>query len=188
MQGTMPATPQALEPRQVWKPHLPAVDVHAAELGAAVELGEDLAGVEDLGRVEGAFDALLLIQVVLVEHHRHQVALLDADPVLAGEAAADIDAELGGVAPVFETCIRYAERPAKAVRDTGQLPHELRSRAEAQHKARFERMRAKKRAAESEPVLAPSISNLAQDYAALTQEFVDVLLAAESQMRGRHRS
>jgi len=59
---------------------LAAVDVQAAELGAAVELREDLAGVEDLGRVEGALQALLLVQVVLVEHHRHQVALLDPTP------------------------------------------------------------------------------------------------------------
>jgi hypothetical protein len=59
------------------------VDVQAAELGAAMQLGEHLAGIEDLARVEGALDALLLVQGVLVEHHRHQVALLDADPVLA---------------------------------------------------------------------------------------------------------
>ena len=70
-----------------------AVDVQAAELGAAVQLRKDLAGVEDLGGVEGALDALLLVQVVLVEHHRHQVAL-DADAVLAGQHAADLDAQL----------------------------------------------------------------------------------------------
>ncbi len=70
------------------------MDVHAAELGAAVELGEDLAGVEDLARVEGAFDPLLLVQVDLVELERHQVALFDADAVLAGQDAADLDAKL----------------------------------------------------------------------------------------------
>ncbi len=61
------------------------MDVQAAELGAAVQLREDLAGIKDLGRVEGALEALLLVEVVLVEHHRHQVALLDADAVLADE-------------------------------------------------------------------------------------------------------
>ncbi len=72
---------------------LALVHVHPAQLGAAVQLGEDLARVEDLGRVEGAFDPLLLGEVVLVEHGLHQVALLDADAMLAGEHAADLDAE-----------------------------------------------------------------------------------------------
>ena len=43
--------------------------------------------------VERAFQALLLVQIRLVEHHRHQVALLDAHAVLAGQHAADLDAE-----------------------------------------------------------------------------------------------
>ena len=34
------------------------------------------------------------VEIGLREHHRHQVALLDADAVLAGEHAADLDAEL----------------------------------------------------------------------------------------------
>jgi len=106
------------------------------------------------------------------------------------EVREEIDAELGGVAPVFETCIRYAERPAKAVRDTGRLPHELRSRAEEQHKARFERLRAQLQGEtrdQGDVVLPPSISNLAGDYAALSTEFVNLLLSAESEVRGRHR-
>jgi hypothetical protein len=43
--------------------------------------------------VEGAFDAHLLIEVDLAEHLRHQVAFLDADAVLAGQHAADLDAQ-----------------------------------------------------------------------------------------------
>ena len=54
---------------------------------------EHLAGVEQPGRIEGAFHPLLLLEVGLGEHHRHQVALLDADAVLAGQHAADFDAE-----------------------------------------------------------------------------------------------
>lgn len=42
------------------------MDVQAAELGAAVELRKDLARVEDLGGVERALQALLLVQVALV--------------------------------------------------------------------------------------------------------------------------
>ena len=83
-----PVITECLEPREVGEAELlAAVDVEAAELGAAVELGEDLAGIEDLSRVEGALHALLLVEVVLVEHHRHQVALLDPDAVLASPAS-----------------------------------------------------------------------------------------------------
>src|SRR5260221_2586046 len=69
------------------------MDMDAAELGAAMELREDLAGIEEPVGVEGAFKALLLIEIDRVEHDRHEVALLDADAVLAGEDAADLDAQ-----------------------------------------------------------------------------------------------
>ena len=49
-----------LEPRNVGERQLAAGNVHAAELGAAVQLGKDLAGIEQALFVEGAFDALLL--------------------------------------------------------------------------------------------------------------------------------
>ena len=67
--------------------------MHAAELGAAVQRRKHLAGIEQALVVEGAFDALLLIEIDLGKHHRHQVALFDADAVLAGEHAADFDAQ-----------------------------------------------------------------------------------------------
>jgi hypothetical protein len=44
-------------------------------------------------RIEGAFDPHLLVEVGLAEHFRHQVALLHADAVLAGQHAADLDAK-----------------------------------------------------------------------------------------------
>src|SRR5471032_2090791 len=71
---------------------LAAMDVDAAELGAAMELREDFAGVEQTIGVESAFEAQLLVEIDGVEHHRHEVALLDADAMLAGEDAADLDA------------------------------------------------------------------------------------------------
>ncbi len=58
------------------------MDVHAAELGAAVQRREHLAGVEKAAGVEGALEALLLVEVGLGEHRPHQVALLDADGLL----------------------------------------------------------------------------------------------------------
>jgi hypothetical protein len=57
-----------LEPWQLRTAEPAAVDVDVAELGAAVQLREDLAGIEDLGGVEGALHALLLVQVDLIEH------------------------------------------------------------------------------------------------------------------------
>ena len=109
------------------------------------------------------------------------------------EVRNEIAQDLGGAAPVFETCIRYAERPAKAVRDTGRLPHELEPDAERWFKDRFTRLKERKAKEvankdkpgahradrEAEIVLAPSTSGLAQDYAELAQEFVDLLTAAE---------
>jgi hypothetical protein len=62
---------------------------------------EHLAGIEQtLVGVEGAFDALL-VEVDLAEHFRHQVALLDADAVLAGQHAADLDAQPQDVGAEF---------------------------------------------------------------------------------------
>ena len=38
-----------------------------------------------------------MLEVVLVEHGAHEIALFDADPVLAGQNAADFDTELENV-------------------------------------------------------------------------------------------
>src|SRR4051794_20951070 len=58
---------------------------------------EDLSGVEQPCRIEHGPDAHLLLKVFRGELDRHQVSLLDADPVLACETAADLDAELQNV-------------------------------------------------------------------------------------------
>src|SRR3954447_6751102 len=55
---------------------------------------EHLRRVEQPGRVEHGAHAHLLLKVLWRELDRHQVALLDADPVLARETAADLDAKL----------------------------------------------------------------------------------------------
>src|SRR5690606_30364047 len=86
------------EPRDIRERHLPAADVHPAELRATMQRREDLAGIEELLRVEGTLQPLLLLEVVLGEHGGHQVSLLDPDAVLAGEHAADFGAEAQDVA------------------------------------------------------------------------------------------
>ena len=85
--------PGGSKARQIGKRQPAGVDMQAAEFGAAMQLRKHLAGVEQPVRIEGAFEALLMRQVAFVEHRPHQVALLDADPVLAGQHAADLDAE-----------------------------------------------------------------------------------------------
>src|SRR6266699_4440461 len=92
------------EPRNIRKRYPPGVHVHAPELGAAVQRRKHLARVEQTLVVEGAFEPLLLLEVSLGEHGRHQVALFHAHPVLAGEHAADLDAKLEDVrAELFRT-------------------------------------------------------------------------------------
>ena len=73
-------------------------------------VGNTLPGLSRPLRVEGAFEPLLLVEVDLGEHRRHQVALLDADAVLAGQHAADLDAELQDVGA--ELPRRAPARPA----------------------------------------------------------------------------
>src|SRR5580700_5965103 len=54
---------RASKPRNVGKRRAAGVHVHAAELGAAVQRREHLAGVKQTFFVKGAFEALLLIEV-----------------------------------------------------------------------------------------------------------------------------
>src|ERR1700759_5312660 len=82
-----------LEPGNIGKRQPAAVDVDAAEFGAAVQGRKHLSRIEQPLRVEGAFQPLLLVEIDLRKHLRHQIALLDADAMLAGQHAADLDAE-----------------------------------------------------------------------------------------------
>ena len=54
--------------------------------------GNTFPGLSRLVRIEGAFQPLLLVEIDLVEHRVHQVALFHADAMLAGQHAADLDA------------------------------------------------------------------------------------------------
>src|SRR5258705_11421835 len=84
---------RALKPRKLGESELAAVDMHAAELGAAVQGRKYLARVEQALGVERAFKPLLLVEIDLAEHFAHQVALLDADAMFAGQHAAEFDAD-----------------------------------------------------------------------------------------------
>jgi len=85
------------KPRQLREFRLAPVHMHPPALGAAVQPGEHLAGVQQAVGVKGALDLLLAQQVGLAELVFHQVAVLDADAVLTGQHAADIDAQTQNV-------------------------------------------------------------------------------------------
>src|SRR5271163_469006 len=89
----------ASEPWNIGKRDAAAAHMHAAELGAVMERREHLAGIEQPLLVEGAFDALLVLHIDFGKHDRHQIPLLDPDAMLAGEHAADLDAQLQDVGP-----------------------------------------------------------------------------------------
>jgi len=61
--------------------------MHTAELCTSAQGRKDLAGIEQQLGVEGAFDPLLMVEIDLGEHLRHQVALFDADTMLPRQHA-----------------------------------------------------------------------------------------------------
>src|SRR5260221_9314393 len=81
------------KPREVWESKSAAVDMHAAEFGASAQGRKYLAGIEQPLRVQRAFQPLPLIEIDLAEPFRHQIALLDADAMFAGQHAAEFDAD-----------------------------------------------------------------------------------------------
>lgn len=106
------------------------------------------------------------------------------------ETRAQVTADLGGSAPVFDTVIRYAVSPARQGRERGRLPHELEEDWEhqEQHSPFWERLRNKLSGsggadATEEMRLPPSASGLASDYAALTQEIFSAIEAEEAALR-----
>lgn len=94
-------------------------------------------------------------------------------------ARADIEGDLGGAAPVLETCIRQAEAAARDALNSGQLPFELEP-ALANQKPYWQQVKE----GAVERGLPPSTTGLAQDYAELTQEVIDLIEAAEDRAAG----
>lgn len=106
----------------------------------------------------------------------------------------EIETDLGGAAPVLDTCIRYAEAAAKTARDSGRLPHELEPELEEQRSGVFRRLQEAREARKAEtktgrhrvgidsiePLLPQSTTGLAQDYTSMAQEVFDLIAAAEA--------
>src|SRR5258708_30536298 len=81
------------KPRKFWESELAAMDMYATQFCAAMQGRKYLAGIEQALRVECAFQTLLLVEIDLAEHFRHQVALLDADAMFTGKDAAEFDTD-----------------------------------------------------------------------------------------------
>src|ERR1039457_6433472 len=104
----------------------------SAGMGHLLGDREDLAGVREVLRVEGPLHLHLGLDVLLGDSEPHGVHLLDADPVLAADRPAHLDAELEdlhaglhhpglllGVAPVEQD--QRVEVPVPGVEDVGDL-------------------------------------------------------------------
>src|SRR6266478_1156773 len=86
-----------------------------ADFAAAFAQGKDFAGIERAMGIEGVVDAAHEVEVGVGEYERHELGLFHADPMFAGERAADFEAvtddfgrglhgafELGGIAGIVE--------------------------------------------------------------------------------------
>src|SRR5690348_13434169 len=86
----------------------PAAHMHSSQLGASVQHGEYLARIEQALFVKGAFEPLLLVEIDLVEHRGHEIALFHADAMLAGEHAPHGNAKLQDLGSEFLGCLELA--------------------------------------------------------------------------------
>src|SRR5437660_12802273 len=82
------------ESRNIRMREIALMDVHFAELGAAVQRGHALAGVEQRVRIEGRFDREKALELAGTELDAHPGQLFDTYAVLAGDRASDFDAKL----------------------------------------------------------------------------------------------
>ena len=82
-----------LKSRNIGKCQLAVMDVDTPEFGAAMQGGKHLARIEQTLGVERTLQPLLLGEIDVAEHFRHEVAFFDADAVFAGQHAAKLDAQ-----------------------------------------------------------------------------------------------
>src|SRR5207253_10186789 len=79
--------PSAVRPRPRYSPRRGEL-----ELAAAARRGEDLARVGEAVRIEGGLEAAHRVEIRGIELQREVAVLLHADPVLAGDRSAGLDA------------------------------------------------------------------------------------------------
>ncbi len=145
--------------------------------GLVVPVRSDLGSLQGLGVLSEQYRTacktnpeLNLLGVVLF-------AVASTASSVREEARRTIAAVLDGIAPVFEPVIRYAERAAKDMRETGKLAHEYETQARGAATRRLELLHQGSTPPERHH-FSSSASGLADDYAALCQEIVDRFTAA----------
>lgn len=87
---------------------------------------------------------------------------------------------LEGVAPVFDTTIRYLESAAVDMRRHGLLPYELEQRHARERSERLSRLRSGQPAAGRDHLLSRDAAGLAGDYVALAKEVLAAIATAEA--------
>lgn len=90
-----------------------------------------------------------------------------------------LEETLEGVAPVFNTSIRYLESAAVDMRRHGLLPHELEEGQVKARSARLRRLRSGTKASRADDLLSRDASGLASDYSLLAREVLEAIAAAE---------
>ena len=91
---------------------------HGPGLAARLAGREDLAGIAQSRRVEGELEPLHEREVGRREDERHEVGLLEADAVLAGDRAADLRADLHDLGPRRHHT-RFLTLATRVVEDVG---------------------------------------------------------------------
>jgi len=69
------------------------MNMHGPQFSAAMKLGKDLAGIEKMFVIEGAFDPDLIGEIDFIEHCRHQIAFFDTNTMLTGEHTTNLYAK-----------------------------------------------------------------------------------------------
>ena len=81
--------------------------VQFAQFRTAMQDRKYLAGVQPALRVKGAFDPLLLLQVLFIEHGVHEVPFFNADTVFTGQDATDFDTQTQDISAEFFSFFQF---------------------------------------------------------------------------------
>ena len=92
------------------------MNMHPAQFGAAVQNWKHLAGVQEMVGIEGAFDPLLMGQIIVIEHGPHEIAFLDADAMFPCQYAANFDTQGQNFSAEFFRRLKLA-RDIRIVKD-----------------------------------------------------------------------
>ncbi len=82
--------------------------MHAAKLGAVVQLRKHLARIEQVLVIECTFDPLLLFEVGFIEHHRHEITFFNTNPVFTGQNSTHFDTKPQNIGAKFLSFVQFS--------------------------------------------------------------------------------